>query len=175
MRLRSAFEAGHEREARGVLELALAGMHVERDEAHLSPVDAHGERLDRSVPERRFNGREGEAEQLAVEVQDRLPHGAVLEVRAQLAAVVAVLARLDPLEQVLGVPAADRLGALLGDQVAVLRRGALAARRERALDEVAYRPGGPGHLVLSGVLGPVRIAEEGRKLGPLRQHPLAST
>src|SRR5207249_588777 len=81
VRLGASLEARHEREAGGVLELALARMHVERDEAHLPPIDPHREGLDRGMPQLALHRDEFEAEELAVEVEDRLPHRAVLEVR----------------------------------------------------------------------------------------------
>src|SRR5258708_36533056 len=99
MRLRASLEPRHKREARRVLELALARMHVERDEAHLASVDLHGERLHGWMPKGPLDRLEPEAKELAVEVGDRLPNRAVLEVRAERAAAVALLSRLHALQE----------------------------------------------------------------------------
>src|SRR4029077_327848 len=80
--------AAHAEPQRAVEEplvLALARMHVERDAARGLAVDRDVEALDRRGPALLVNDRcERHAEELAVEIEDRLAHASVLEVRADL-------------------------------------------------------------------------------------------
>src|SRR3979490_1835045 len=77
------------------LVLALARMHVERDAARRLTVDRDVEALDRRMPALLVHDRcERHAEELAVEIQDRLPHAAVLEIRTDLLRIEAKALRL---------------------------------------------------------------------------------
>src|SRR5678816_158977 len=92
------------------LVLSLARVHVERDATRGLAVDRDVEALDRRMPALLMHDRrEGHAEELAVQVEDRLPDAAVLEVRTDLLRVEVEALRLHAVEVVRPFPVADRL------------------------------------------------------------------
>src|SRR5437867_11764435 len=80
-----AADAEPQRRVEEPLVLALARMHVERDAAGGLAVDRDIEALHRRMPALLVHDRcERHAEELAVEVEDRLTHAAVLEIGTDL-------------------------------------------------------------------------------------------
>ena len=84
-------------------------MHVERDAARGCAIDRDSEGLDRGMPALLVHDRgERHVEELGVEVEDRLPHRLVFEVRPHFLRVVAEALRLHAVRVVRLLPLADR-------------------------------------------------------------------
>src|SRR5207302_3532000 len=93
----SPFQTELVAERRGPLVLSGTGMHVERDEPRGPSVHRYREVLSGFVPRLRgLDLGEDEPEELRREVQDRLPHGAVFEIRPDLAGIEAEALVLRP-------------------------------------------------------------------------------
>ena len=140
-------------------------MHVERDAAGGVAVDRDVKALHRRVPALLVHRRgEAHAEELAVQVQDRLAHATVFEIGTHFLRVEVEALRLHAVQVVLPLPVPDGRRAGMIDALLLEEDGELGLRGvARGVvelgEEALERPGREHHAVLDVVPRPVRIAE----------------
>src|SRR6266566_387968 len=111
------------------LVLAFARMHVERDAAGGVAVDRDVKALHRRVPALLVHRRgEAHAEELAVQVQDRLAHATVLEIGTHFLRVEVEALRLHAVQVVLPLPVPDGRRAGMIDALLLEEDGELGLR-----------------------------------------------